>query len=211
MADTNSGGRKPRVTDDDLLSVFGDTDDPVLSTAEVADRLPIKRRGTLDRLRRLEDAGDVASKPIGGRNTVWWRVDAEAQNVGAGEDIADDGASPPARSTAAPPVDGDADADDSGLLDGVDFPGRGERERTARAAAIRRAYDLVRDRGEIESREIQETIWKEFQDDPIGYGASTSDRGPGWTLWDSCVRGALKELPGIVPPPERKSTWRYEE
>jgi GTP-sensing pleiotropic transcriptional regulator CodY len=74
---SNKGGRKPRVSDDDLLDVFRSTSDPVLSTAEVADAVPIKRRGTLNRLQSLEDAGDLESKQIGGRNTVWWLVDEE--------------------------------------------------------------------------------------------------------------------------------------
>lgn len=72
---TDKGGRKPRVTDADLLDVFRETADPVLSTAEVSDALPIKRRGTLNRLRALEDAGELDSKQIGGRNTVWWVID----------------------------------------------------------------------------------------------------------------------------------------
>lgn len=70
--DNKKPGRKPRVTDDDLLGVFRETADPVLSTAEVADALPIKRRGTLNRLRDLEADGTLDSKQIGGRNTVWW-------------------------------------------------------------------------------------------------------------------------------------------
>lgn len=73
----NKGGRKPRVTDDDLLGVFRSTSDPVLSTAEVADAVPIKRRGTLNRLQALEEDGELENKQIGGRNTVWWLVDAE--------------------------------------------------------------------------------------------------------------------------------------
>jgi hypothetical protein len=68
----NKGGRKPRVTDEDLLDVFRATADPVLSTAEVADAVPIKRRGTLNRLQSLADDGQLESKQIGGRNTVWW-------------------------------------------------------------------------------------------------------------------------------------------
>ena len=72
---SNAGGRKPRVTDADLLDVFRATSDPVLSTAEVADRVPIKRRGVLNRLRDLEGRGALASKQIGGRNTVWWLPD----------------------------------------------------------------------------------------------------------------------------------------
>jgi len=66
------GGRKPRVTDQEILEVFREHRDPVLSTAEVADQLPIKRRGTLNRLRHLEEQEEVVSKQIGGRNTVWW-------------------------------------------------------------------------------------------------------------------------------------------
>lgn len=71
MPDAPSG-RKPRVTDDELLDVLRESSDPVLSTAEVADQVPIKRRGVLNRLRALEEEGAVRSKRIGGRNTVWW-------------------------------------------------------------------------------------------------------------------------------------------
>lgn len=69
---TTDGGRKPRVDDEDIREVFRSTDDPVLSTREVAEELPIKRRGTLNRLQSLESEGDLQSKQIGGRNTVWW-------------------------------------------------------------------------------------------------------------------------------------------
>ena len=75
MKHETDGGRKPRVTDKDLLDVFRQTNDPVLSTAEVADEIPIQRRGTLRRLRSLEADGDLDSKSIGGRNTVWWLSD----------------------------------------------------------------------------------------------------------------------------------------
>jgi len=70
-------GRKPRVTDEDLLAVFHSTTDPVLSTAEVAEQVAIKRRGTLARLRKLESKGELESKPIGGRNTVWWLTEPD--------------------------------------------------------------------------------------------------------------------------------------
>ena len=76
------GGRKLRVTDSDLLAVFENSADPVLSTAEVADAVAIKRRGTLNRLRRLEDDGELASKQIGGRNTVWWLLDSGEKTEG---------------------------------------------------------------------------------------------------------------------------------
>lgn len=69
---SSSSGRKPRESDEDILSVLRSAEDPVLSTAEIAEQLTIKRRSTLDRLRTLEEHDLVESKQIGGRNTVWW-------------------------------------------------------------------------------------------------------------------------------------------
>jgi predicted ArsR family transcriptional regulator len=71
----SSPGRKPRVTNEEIIDVFRTTDDPVLSTAEVATQLPIKRRATLNRLEALEEEGRVDSKTIGGRNRVWWIIE----------------------------------------------------------------------------------------------------------------------------------------
>lgn len=70
--DSEGPGRKPRVSDDEILDVFRSTDDPVLSTAEVAESLPIKRRGVFNRLQQLEEDDRLESKEIGGRNRVWW-------------------------------------------------------------------------------------------------------------------------------------------
>jgi hypothetical protein len=75
MGEQSKRGRKPRVTDEEVLSVLRESDDPVLSTAEVADELPIKRRATLTRLRRLAEGGVLTRKQTGGRNTIWWLAD----------------------------------------------------------------------------------------------------------------------------------------
>jgi len=72
MNDDSKPGRKPRVTDDEILQLFEDSTDPVLSTAEVTDQLPIKRSATYKRLSALRDEGNLAGKDVGGRNTVWW-------------------------------------------------------------------------------------------------------------------------------------------
>jgi len=69
---SSSSGRPPRESDETILSVLRSTADPVLSTAEIAEQLTIKRRSTLNRLRDLETKELVESKQIGGRNTVWW-------------------------------------------------------------------------------------------------------------------------------------------
>lgn len=47
-------------------------DDPVLSTSEVADELPIGERATLKRLQSLADDGYVEKKKPGGKAYVWW-------------------------------------------------------------------------------------------------------------------------------------------
>jgi predicted ArsR family transcriptional regulator len=88
MSEDSTPGRKPRVTDEELLAVFQRTDDPVLSTAEIADELPIKRRATLTRLRRLADNGVLNRKQTGGRNTVWWpTTDPDTSAGGSAEPL----------------------------------------------------------------------------------------------------------------------------
>lgn len=72
MSEDTGAGRKPRVTDDEILHVFREADDPVLSTDEVAARLPIKRRATYDRLASLQESGQLNGKQIAGKARVYW-------------------------------------------------------------------------------------------------------------------------------------------
>lgn len=65
-------GRKPTITDEEILEVFRNSPDPVLTASEVADQLPVERRGVLDRLKNLEDEGVLQAKKVGGRSKVWW-------------------------------------------------------------------------------------------------------------------------------------------
>ena len=71
MTDNSKPGRKPRVTEEEIVQEFRDTDDPVLSTDEVADQLPLERRSVYDRLVSLREDGALTSKQVGGRN-IWW-------------------------------------------------------------------------------------------------------------------------------------------
>ena len=65
-------GRKPMVSDEEILAVFVNAEDPVLMADEVAESLPIGRRAVYNRLRSLEDQGVLQSKKTGARSTVWW-------------------------------------------------------------------------------------------------------------------------------------------
>jgi len=77
MTEGSNPGRPPSVTDGELLALFRQTDDPVLATAEVTERVPLARRSVYDRLDSLRDDGKLQKKEIGGRNTVWWLSDEE--------------------------------------------------------------------------------------------------------------------------------------
>jgi hypothetical protein len=65
------GGRKPVVSDEEILGVFQEADDPVLSAPEVADSLPIGETGTYKRLRKLRDRELLESKNVG-QGVAWW-------------------------------------------------------------------------------------------------------------------------------------------
>ena len=206
---SNKGGRKPRVTDEDLLDVFRSTSDPVLSTAEVADAVPIKRRGTLNRLQALEEDGELESKQIGGRNTVWWLVDER--------DVSDTGRRSPATADPAP-VDEERDtppeAPESDAVgdarEDVDFPAG--REREACSAAVYAARDYLRDHGPATMREIVAEVMPEH---PLGYDVDgalekveAGDRYRG-AWWRSVVKPGLEALEDVEKPPEGGSEWRY--
>jgi hypothetical protein len=65
-------GRDPKVADEDILNLFQETSDPVLTTSEVAEKLDIGHRGTFDRLERLADDDELKMKKVGHSGVVWW-------------------------------------------------------------------------------------------------------------------------------------------
>jgi len=75
-----AGGRRPTVSDAEILSVFVSHDDPVLSGPEVAAELPIEESGAYRRLRKLHEAGLIQTKKVG-RSRIWWITDAGREHV----------------------------------------------------------------------------------------------------------------------------------
>jgi DNA-binding Lrp family transcriptional regulator len=67
-------GRKPDVSDDEIISVLEGATDPVLSTNEVAEELPIKSNGTQRRLKELYKEGEILGKKAG-NSWIWWLPD----------------------------------------------------------------------------------------------------------------------------------------
>jgi len=69
-------GRKPTVSDSETLQFFVNSDDPFLTTAEVADLAGFSTNsGANKRLTELEKQGYVHSKTVG-RGLAWWITDA---------------------------------------------------------------------------------------------------------------------------------------
>lgn len=203
---SNPGGRKPRVTDTDLLDVFRATSDPVLSTAEVAEQVPIKRRGVLNRLRQLEDRDALASKQIGGRNTVWWLTEkdiAEHDSSATAKDERDRAAGAPTDPADAP----GADTTTTDPLADVDFPSG--RDRDDCLAAVYAARDYLREHGPASMREIVTDVMPEY---PLGY--EVPDLAPGdryrGAWWRNVVKPGLNALDD-VDAPAGGGNWRAED
>jgi CTP-dependent riboflavin kinase len=65
------GGRKRIVSDWEILKIFIESSDPVMSAKEVSEKIAIGRQGTYQRLEELEDLNHVKSKKIGA-GRAWW-------------------------------------------------------------------------------------------------------------------------------------------
>ena len=65
-------GRQPTVSNQEIIDVFRESPDPVLTTKEVANQIGLGRRGTFDRLRQLSNEGELKMKKVGETGAVWW-------------------------------------------------------------------------------------------------------------------------------------------
>jgi len=70
-----TAGRPEKESDEAILEVFQQSEDPFLIASEVAEDLSIGQRATYKRLKKLEKDGKLESKSIGGRGTGWWLVE----------------------------------------------------------------------------------------------------------------------------------------
>ena len=65
-------GRPPKVSQEDIEAILLRTDDPVLSSGEIADELDDVAQKTIEaRLRELHDDGVIEGKKVG-RSWAWW-------------------------------------------------------------------------------------------------------------------------------------------
>lgn len=71
---TQPEGRPRATTDQQIVDVIETADDPVLTTSEIAQDLPIGERGLRDRLKNLAEQNEIVTKKVG-RSRIWYSVD----------------------------------------------------------------------------------------------------------------------------------------
>lgn len=85
-ADRDGSDRRERkITDQDILKVFDRADEPVLTSSEIADALPVTRQAVNYRLKRMHEDGLVDRKETGARAVVWWATVAPHLSKAAAE------------------------------------------------------------------------------------------------------------------------------
>lgn len=65
-------GRNREISDEEILTAFRSSSDPVLTTSEVSSQFDITHRGVRERLEKLEEGGSLKSKKVGAKAKVWW-------------------------------------------------------------------------------------------------------------------------------------------
>ena len=196
-------GIDPEVT----LEAFADRDDDAepLTTAEVADAVGIAQRTALNKLNRLVDRGELATKKVGARARVWW-IPADVQ--GAREaDATDSSTEPPDRpGDAVETRDGAHSGDvNPAAIDGVLEawrPGRSADEREERRTVGRAVLAWLRDQEEPASA----TEFKEALYDEHGIEGQSPD-----TWWKKVARPALQEAEaaGLVTYEHGRHEYRW--
>jgi len=166
MGQDSRVGRKPEVTDDDIVDVVASFDDPVATTSEIADQLPISRRRVHDRLKSLRDADRVRAKDVGSRTRVWWVEGRTGRH-----ETVETAERPPADRRAVAGVEQEQERENDRVGDGleaalvdVDVPASVNRD--AAIEAIGAASEVVRESGPVSKGDVVAAV---MADHPLGY------------------------------------------
>lgn len=181
--DDESGQFTATVTDAEITDLLAAQNGA--GTGEVADAFDIRQPSAYRRLKRLEDAGRVESRKIGG-SMLWTATDTGDVDEDAPEREAGQ------RAAAGPP-------DEQTSLDALAL---GEQQ-TAAVAAMR---DHLREHGAAQKSDF---IGEVYPDHPAGYGSADgwwNALGTGSTVVES--KGALADLPNVEKP-GRGAKWRW--
>jgi len=133
-----------KASDKDIIDVLRKHDDPVLSTGEITEELPIGQRATYNRLQSLSDDNQIEKKKIGARGVIWWPSDLEYTYQSTGQQT--------------------LTQKNSELLANLD-----ERDEnyTSKRTAVLEAFDYLRRNQEASRSEFYKKIYEQY---PAGYG-----------------------------------------
>lgn len=67
--------RTATVSDERILDVLGNGQDPIRTVPRMAEEIDLSRDGLRRRLIKLEKKGQVKSKDVGANAVVWWLPD----------------------------------------------------------------------------------------------------------------------------------------
>jgi hypothetical protein len=86
----DEGGKfEEKVTEQDILKVFDRADEPVLTTSDLADALPVGRDAVYRRLTDMHDDDIVGRKKAGANAVVWWAKVAPRLSEETEKDVED--------------------------------------------------------------------------------------------------------------------------
>jgi predicted ArsR family transcriptional regulator len=63
---------KETVSDDEIIQIMQESDDPIHSAGEIANVVGVTRQCVFNRLQQLQAEGRVERKKSGSRTVVWW-------------------------------------------------------------------------------------------------------------------------------------------
>lgn len=196
------------MSDDELISVFADTDDPVLTASEIADQVAIGKRAVLNRLDALHEQGTVESKEVGARARVWWTqsttpdklTPSSIPNEGREQnDIAVTRSSAATVGTNGERQEKVAQDDTiETALDSAEIPGT-EQQQERRRETLRAAYGYLREQGSARKSDFANDVYPDYTG---GYSQ------PGGAWWRKVIRPNLDVFPGVVKP-SGGGAWEY--
>jgi hypothetical protein len=181
--DASPAGRKPRVKDEDIIEVFWNAETPILSTSEIAEELPITKRGTFDRLSKLEEEEKISSKifPAGGAEVrLWWHNTVTEV--------------PQAWSQSSPT----SNKIGIEVVDNLNLAGDGDTLKKRRHA-VSTVFKYLFIKGEAQSSELRNVAWAANTNNTYG-----SQDG----LWNNCVSKALSQTTSLFAFYKEDNTWR---
>lgn len=182
------GGRPRSVTDDEIVEAVETAPDPVLTAAEISDRVDLGTRSVRDRLRPIIDDGRVVTKDVGG-SRIYYSPDLigyRAYVLDRREQRED---APAGRQQLAE------------LVDGLELPGEGQLLQQRRDAVLA-AVSTIRELGVARRGDVLDAIHPEHA---AGYESAIS-------LWKNTIQPALGELVDDVPELVIEAgRWRWRE